>query len=157
MDKKEFDKLLKIGGFNTKKEFANLFELNPKSVNNWGTSQNIPYWVESWLKNYIELNKKQEQEQVIKAGDWVLCTDLDILEGRINPKDYNLNKKQDATNPKHYDLKIKPIDFIEANELDFNIGNVVKYVSRYKGKSGLEDLKKARWYLDREIERLENG
>jgi len=65
---------------------------------------------------------------------------------------------QDATNPKHYTvLKIEPIDFIEANELDFNIGNVVKYVSRYKGKNGIEDLKKARWYLDREIERLENG
>ena len=62
---------------------------------------------------------------------------------------------QDATNPKHYtDLKIEPIDFIEANELSFCIGNVVKYVSRYKRKNGLEDLKKARWYLDREIERL---
>jgi len=65
MEKKEFDKLLKIGGFETKKEFANLFELNPKSVNNWGTSQNIPYWVESWLKNYIEL--KEAKDEVIQG------------------------------------------------------------------------------------------
>lgn len=63
MEKLEFDKLLKIGGFKTKKEFANLFELNPKSVNNWGTSQNIPYWVESWLNNYIEAKEFRDTLQ----------------------------------------------------------------------------------------------
>jgi len=58
----------------------------------------------------------------------------------------------DTTNPKHYkELKIEPIDYIEANDLNFNIGNVVKYVSRYKRKNGVEDLKKAKWYLEREI------
>jgi len=60
MDKQEFDKLLKIGGFKTKKEFANLLNLNPKSVNNWGVSQNIPYWVKSWLNNYIALQECRE-------------------------------------------------------------------------------------------------
>ena len=44
------------------------------------------------------------------------------------------------------------IDFIEAYNLNFCLGNVVKYISRagYKGDK-LEDLKKAQWYLDREI------
>jgi hypothetical protein len=38
--------------------------------------------------------------------------------------------------------------------MEFNAGNVIKYVWRYKHKNGLEDLKKAAWYLNDEIERL---
>lgn len=57
--------------------------------------------------------------------------------------------------PKHYNVGgIEVIDAIEAWKLGFNLGNVVKYVARadYKSKP-LEDLKKAKWYLEREIER----
>ena len=53
----------------------------------------------------------------------------------------------------HY--KDKPIqiwDFIAANNLNYFQGNVVKYVCRYKDKGGLEDLKKARHYIDKIIE-----
>lgn len=60
--------------------------------------------------------------------------------------------------PKHYtDLKISPLEYIEANEGEFSwsISNVIKYVSRYKRKNGLEDLKKAKWYLENEISKLE--
>ena len=63
--------------------------------------------------------------------------------------------------PRHYTLgKIEVIDFIEDKGLNFNLGNVVKYVARCgrkksPGKSmdakALEDLKKARWYIEREI------
>ena len=54
----------------------------------------------------------------------------------------------------HYETKcIQPIDFIEANNLDFCEGNIIKYVTRYKDKNGLEDLQKAKWYLDRLIEK----
>jgi hypothetical protein len=64
----------------------------------------------------------------------------------------------DAVNhPPHYKTGgIETIDYIEAKQLGYHLGNVVKYVSRadHKGKQ-IEDLKKARWYLDREIERLE--
>jgi hypothetical protein len=51
---------------------------------------------------------------------------------------------------------IEVIDAIEAWELGFHLGNVVKYVARaaHKGDQ-LADLKKARWYLEREINRLE--
>lgn len=59
--------------------------------------------------------------------------------------------------PRHYNKGgIEVYDFIEAWDLDFAIGNVVKYVTRapYKGTE-LEDLKKARWYLQRAIEREE--
>ena len=51
--------------------------------------------------------------------------------------------------PVHYIMnKIEPIDFIIANKLNFCEGNVVKYISRYKRKNGIEDLKKARQYID---------
>ena len=54
-----------------------------------------------------------------------------------------------ATEPKHYHkLKIQPRDYITANKLDYNEGNVVKYVSRWRSKNGLEDLLKAKNYLD---------
>ena len=53
----------------------------------------------------------------------------------------------------HYkDKDIQPWDYIAANKLGYFEGNVVKYVSRWKSKGGLEDLKKARHYLDKLIE-----
>ena len=60
-------------------------------------------------------------------------------------------------NPPHYKSGgIEAIDVIEAFELGFNLGNVLKYVLR-SGRKGdaLEDLEKAAWYLDREIDKLE--
>ena len=51
--------------------------------------------------------------------------------------------------PKHYSIwKIEPIKFILENEIPYAEGNVIKYVMRWKYKNGLEDLHKAREYLD---------
>jgi hypothetical protein len=66
---------------------------------------------------------------------------------------------ESVNHPEHYggaDNPYEAIKVVEAWALNFNLGNVVKYVSR-AGKKGevLEDLKKARWYLDREIGNLE--
>ena len=56
----------------------------------------------------------------------------------------------------HYQKnEIQPIDIIDANKLGFYEGNIIKYVLRYKNKNGIEDLKKAKWYLDRMIEKNE--
>lgn len=53
----------------------------------------------------------------------------------------------------HYErIPIQPIEFIEAAAMGYHEGNIVKYVSRWKNKNGVEDLKKARWYLDRLIQ-----
>ena len=58
------------------------------------------------------------------------------------------------TSPSYYSrFKIQPLDFIAANNLDFLTGNVIKYVMRHDAKNGLEDLQKARVYLDRLIQR----
>ena len=56
---------------------------------------------------------------------------------------------KDPADPKHYNqLKIQPRDYITENKLDYNEGNVIKYVTRWRHKNGLEDLLKAKNYLD---------
>jgi hypothetical protein len=61
-----------------------------------------------------------------------------------------------VNNPPHYTKGgIDTIDFIEAKKLGYNLGNVIKYVTRSEHKgSMLEDLEKAQWYLNREINNL---
>ena len=64
-------------------------------------------------------------------------------------------------NPIYYQSKnIQAIDVIEAFDLNFNKGNVVKYVLRAGKKEDndiIQDLKKAHWYIEREIERIEKN
>lgn len=58
----------------------------------------------------------------------------------------------------HYkDTAIQPIDFIFANNLGYVEGNVIKYVCRYGLKNGIEDLKKAKHYLELLIEEKERA
>jgi len=61
-----------------------------------------------------------------------------------------------VNHPPHYTVGgIETIDFIEAKQFSYNLGNVVKYITRADHKGNhLEDLMKARWYLDREITRI---
>lgn len=64
--------------------------------------------------------------------------------------------KDMVNHPAHYKTGgIETIDFIEAKSLSYNLGNVVKYITRadYKGNK-IEDLKKAQWYLNREVSNL---
>lgn len=69
------------------------------------------------------------------------------------PKEVSKDIRQQSHYTQH---KIQPVVFIGENKLDFLAGNVVKYVSRYNMKNGVEDLEKARHYLDMLIQR-ENG
>ena len=58
-----------------------------------------------------------------------------------------------ATSPDYYSkYEVKPIDFIVDNNIPFAEGNIVKYVVRWRQKNGVEDLKKARVYLDKLIQ-----
>jgi hypothetical protein len=69
-----------------------------------------------------------------------------------------MDTTNDPIRPWHYAFDegvIECIDYIESHAFDFVEGNVIKYVTRYQHKNGTEDLKKARWYLDRLIERSE--
>ena len=64
-------------------------------------------------------------------------------------------KTEDSINPDYYTkMNIPPNVYITANELEWEVGCVVKYISRYKGKNGLEDLRKAKKYLELLAERV---
>lgn len=54
--------------------------------------------------------------------------------------------------PQYYQMPITPIEFIQANNLNFAEGCVVKYISRHRRKNGRADLEKARHYIDLLIE-----
>jgi len=87
-----------------------------------------------------------------KKDKWTLSS--------VSTSDKSLTVTVDNVNsPAHYKAGgIETIDFIEAKKLGYNLGNVVKYVSRadYKGRL-VEDLKKAEWYLKREIANMEKA
>lgn len=69
------------------------------------------------------------------------------------------NTKPDLVNhPPHYTGHASGVECITITEhMTFLLGNAMKYIWRCDGKNGLEDLKKARWYLDREISNRERA
>jgi len=98
------------------------------------------------LKLRLEMIEEQlKKEERMTDANYVIVGE----EIRKLPDD----KTNDPINPEHYKGKtMEAIDVIEDFDLGYNLGNVVKYVLRadHKGKR-LEDLKKAAWYLNREI------
>jgi hypothetical protein len=96
------------------------------------------------FKEYYDIGDNFLVRDAVKdyPEDWELVEEDKVLE-----------LIKDNITPCHYKGKtIQPIDLIESMDMSFNQGNVIKYVSRYKDKNGLEDLKKAEWYLQRLIE-----
>lgn len=81
-------------------------------------------------------------------------TEFDSTFERLMNNDVeNIDRESKATDVQigggHYkDMKIQPIEYIMKNNLNFCQGNVIKYISRYKHKNGLEDLKKVKHYVD---------
>lgn len=69
MTYEDFEKLLQ-GADLTKKEFAELVDMNYTSITNWSKSNNIPSWVESWLENY---SKSKLADNIIKAVEPFVC------------------------------------------------------------------------------------
>lgn len=64
--------------------------------------------------------------------------------------------KEQVVHPTHYNQGIEMWDYAHSQQLDFFEGNIVKYVTRWRHKNGIQDLKKAKTYLDKLIE-LEEG
>jgi hypothetical protein len=87
------------------------------------------------LKQYIE---EQQQERI---------------ESYKQQAQLGAKANEQQVGGEHYAVKaIQPWDYIIANNLGYLEGNVVKYVSRWKDKGGIEDLKKAQHYLQKLIE-----
>lgn len=105
-----------------------------------------PKYCPECLPKYSKVPKKKDAQTIAEK---VVQT---IEEKEV--KTVELPKKEDVINhPSHYTRgKIEVIDFIEDQQLPYHLGNVIKYIARagHKGDK-LEDLKKARWYLDRYI------
>ena len=75
---------------------------------------------------------------------------------QIDEKNYQYNEgyaMEKQVGGDHYSkLAIQPVEYITKNKLTYLQGNVIKYVTRYKDKNGLQDLQKARHYIDMLIE-----
>ena len=84
------------------------------------------------------------------------CQQVEVGNDQDNIRKLRSFENEEVTNPKHYDkvgFAIQPIEYITKNELDFLEGNVIKYISRYQHKGGVNDLLKARTYIEFLIER----
>ena len=101
--------------------------------------------------------KESEKKELEKLADEIAeivivgrpGTDRADIRVAINENGLSDNR---VNHPSHYNKGIETIDYIESWNMDFNIGNVIKYVTRAGHKDNkLEDLEKAKWYLEREI------
>jgi hypothetical protein len=121
---------------------------------------------------HVMLNTQRKQMGIIrlKDGTFKLPKEKASVD-KVPPSDGTLNKvpsivethfpitmEADPVNhPEHYKVGgIETIDFIEAKNLGYNLGNVVKYITRSDHKGNrLQDLQKAQWYLNREINKAQ--
>lgn len=106
-----------------------------------------------------DVNKFDGVEYILRCKD---CGWLSEPYKKYSDVAASVQPKADVVNhPSHYtDGKIEVIDFIEDKKLNFHRGNAVKYIARAGKKNPekeIEDLEKARWYIDREIKRLGGG
>jgi len=80
------------------------------------------------------------------------CLEEDVSEWIKKQNEKAISEFIEQEKDQHYKKEVEPIDLIEAFNLNFNLGNVIKYVSRCEHKENKkEDLRKALWYLEREI------
>lgn len=93
-------------------------------------------------------------------GEKWFCDDFCVNSYLISPSQETIKEtspleKQEAGS--HYkDMKIQPVEYCHANKLGICESNIIKYISRYKNKNGLQDLKKAKHMIELLIE-LEYG
>ena len=78
------------------------------------------------------------------------------------PSTKTKDKVDNVNHPNHYLGKVEVIDYIEdkltSEQFEgYLVGNIIKYLSRYQKKNGLEDLQKGRWYLNKLISVKENN
>ena len=100
-----------------------------------------------------------------KNGQWVNTETGELMPDDITPKPEGYYKapEKDNINPDHYKVGgIETWDYMKAKLTPTELAgavkfNVIKYLSRANHKGKVEDLKKAKWYLDNLIKEIENG
>jgi len=134
----------KLGGMQKKKAMTD--------KSNWKTialaSSGIPFYADS----VTDTTPKRMAQLAYEAGKKYR------MEGSETQRQIEMfEPKPDAVNhPAHYKVGgIETIDFIEAKKLGYNLGNVIKYLTRADHKGNRkQDLEKAKWYLERELSTL---
>lgn len=125
------------------------------TVNDVKIAKSLGVPIETYAKEK-GLSFKHRMQSAVERLAPTTPTAEEIAKANEIRKDIVAQHHTDMVNhPPHYKAGgIETIDFIEAKELSYHLGNVVKYVSRadHKGNK-LEDLKKAQWYLARAIEK----
>ncbi len=109
---------------------------------------------------YIQANPSAKASEVAKKFNMTLSYVYVLKSKSKKPSKIIKTSTQkevvdNVNHPPHYKVGgIETIDFIEAKKLNYNLGNVIKYITRadHKGSRD-EDLKKALWYLNRELGR----
>ena len=130
------------------------------------TGENIKRLRKKYNLTQTELANKIDRTlrtvQKYEAGEILPPVDIiykinDIFGGEFMLT-FEIEEKEMVNHPSHYNMgKYEAIDVIEDWNLNFNLGNAVKYISRAGHKDDIvQDLKKSLWYIDREIQRLEN-
>ncbi len=97
-------------------------------------------------------------KEILDAAERGLTEDRDSGPEARNPVETPVvAPAEDAINPAHYRKHPSGIECIEVTRhMNFNVGNAIKYIWRHMDKGDpIENLKKAQWYLDDEIRRLE--
>ena len=112
--------------------------------NKWGSVNEI-----GDIGVVIEVNKG-------RFGEVGYRVQVEGVEGNGNwsgESELTLNSEEDIVNhPNHYTQGIECWDYITSHNMNYLQGNIIKYVTRYKHKNGLEDLKKAQAYINKLIE-----
>lgn len=119
-------------------------------------------WYEDCKRTASSPSEKDDIQRFTNSDMILNCShsifeklDNDYFEEVGNDTYFTSNKvKSDALNPAHYNKGIQPIEFMKQGALNneefegFCKGNILKYVSRERDKNGIEDLEKAKVYLD---------
>jgi len=151
-----------------------LLERNPRMktadvMKALGTTKSYTYVLMSKARtSYLQEYSETIEDRMIRLRDLAkrieivrpnnLPEGMTVAEAEEIVADVNqaIARHDSVNHPTHYTSGgIETIDFIEAKKLGYNLGNVVKYITRagHKGNQ-LEDLRKAQWYLTREINTL---
>ena len=115
-----------------------------------------PKYCPECLPKYSKVPKKKVDVTLANMAakrKEVDVTLVNMIANTLGEPEVKVVEEDVINHPSHYTRgKIEVIDFIEDQRLPYHLGNVIKYIARagYKGDK-LEDLKKARWYLDRYI------
>ena len=115
-----------------------------------------PKYCPECLPKYSKVPKKKVDvtlENMAAKREEVDVTLVNMIAKTLEEPEVKVVEEDVINHPSHYTRgKIEVIDFIEDQQLPYHLGNVIKYIARagHKGDK-LEDLKKARWYLDRYI------